>query len=164
MSAEDDRIVVARRIVAHDETHAFEAVVPSIVQTSLFTFRNMADMVETYAGRKSRDVYSRVTNPTVARVRAKMAALEEADDAIGFPSGMAAISGAVLALVKPGDRIVCVRHVYPDAYRLFETLLKSWGITTEYVDGRDLDAVAAALPVDAALLHGEPEQLDDGGP
>ena len=149
---EQDGFARASRIVAHDGTHAFEAVVPPIVQTSLFTFRDTADMVETYAGRKSRDVYSRVTNPTVREFELKVAALEGADDAIGFPSGMAAISGAILALVRPGDRIVCVRHVYPDAYRLFETLLKSWGVTTDYVDGGDLDAVAALLP-SARLLY-----------
>ena len=142
----------ARLIVAHDEEHAFQAVVPSIVQTSLFTFRNMAEMLETYAGRRRRDVYSRTTNPTVTAFERKMAALEGTDDAIGFPSGMAAISGAVLSLVKPGDRIVCVRHVYPDAYRLFEGLLKSWDVTTTYVDGGDVDAVAQALP-GARLLY-----------
>ena len=65
---------------------------------------------------------------------------------------MAAISGTVLAFLKPGDRIVCVRHVYPDAYRLFETLLKSWGVTTTYVDGSNPAAVAAALP-SATLLY-----------
>lgn len=145
-ASEEDRVAAALQIVTHDDVHAFEAVVPSIVQTSLFTFRNMADMVETFAGRKRRDVYSRVTNPTVREFEQKMASLERADDAIGFPSGMAAISSAVLALVKPGDRILCVRHVYPDAYRLFETLLKRWGITTSYVDGGDMAAVAAALP------------------
>jgi cystathionine beta-lyase/cystathionine gamma-synthase len=143
----------ARRIVAHDDrAQAYDAVVPPIVQTSLFTFPSMADMVETYAGRKSRPVYSRVGNPTVRAFEEKMALLEVADDAIGFPSGMAAISGAVLAFVKPGDRIVCVRHVYPDAYRLFETLLKDWDVTTVYVDGRDPEAVAAALP-GARLLY-----------
>lgn len=137
---------LARLIVAHDEEHAFQAVVPAIVQTSLFTFRNVAEMMETFAGRQSRNVYSRTTNPTVTAFEDKIAALEGADGAIGFPSGMAAISGAVLSLVKPGDRIVSVRHVYPDAYRLFEGLLKAWGVTTTYVDGRDLDAVAKALP------------------
>ena len=141
-----DHMERARLILAHDEEHAFQAVVPSIVQTSLFTFRTVAEMVDTYAGRVSRDVYSRTTNPTVTEFERKMAALEGADDAIGFPSGMAAISGAVLSLVKPGDRIVSVRHVYPDAYRLFEGLLKSWDVSTTYVDGLDLDAVAAALP------------------
>ena len=154
MTDASDPADLARLIVAHDDEHAFQAVVPSIVQTSLFTFRNLAEMVETYAGRKSRDVYSRTTNPTVTEFEHKLAALEGADGAIGFPSGMAAISGAVLSLVKPGDRIVSVRHVYPDAYRLFEGLLKRWGVSTTYVDGRDLDAVAKALP-GATILYME---------
>ena len=148
----EDRFARAERIVAHDGPHAFEAVVPPIVQTSLFTFANVADMVETYAGRRPRDVYSRTTNPTVSAFEAKMAALESAEDAIGFPSGMAAISGSVLAFVRPGDRILCVRHVYPDAYRLFETLLKAFDVAVDYVGGGDLAAVDAALP-GARLLY-----------
>ena len=137
----------ASTIVAHDDGgHAFEAVVPAIVQTSLFTFSSFQDMADTYAGRKKRLVYSRTTNPTVDAFETKMALLEEADAAIGFPSGMAAISGAVLAFVEPGDRILAVRHLYPDAYRLFETLLKRLRVTVDYVDGRDLTAIETALP------------------
>jgi cystathionine beta-lyase/cystathionine gamma-synthase len=153
MTDGDDPVSRARRLVAHDEVvHAHEAVVPGIVQTSLFTFATFQEMSDTFAGRRGRNVYSRTTNPTVALFEQKMAALEETDDAIGFPSGMAAISGTVLAFVEPGDRIVCVRHVYPDAYRLFETLLKKLQITTTYVDCADLAAVAAALP-GAKLLY-----------
>ncbi len=152
--ARTDRFAAAERIVAHDGPHAFDAVVPPIVQTSLFTFASVADMADTFAGRRTRDVYSRTTNPTVSAFEAKMAALEGAEDAIGFPSGMAAISGAVLSLVAPGDRILCVRHVYPDAYRLFETLLKKLGVAVAYVDGGDLVAVEAALP-GARLLYVE---------
>lgn len=147
MTEFEDPISRARRLVAHDEgDHAFEAVVPPIVQTSLFTFANFQDMSDTYAGKRARNVYSRTTNPTVTLFEQKMAALEETDDAIGFPSGMAAISGAILAFVEPGDKIVCVRHVYPDAYRLFETLLKKLNVTTTYIDGTDLAAMDAALP------------------
>ena len=152
MNAADDRFAEAERIVAHDGPHAFDAVVPPIVQTSLFTFANTKSMIETYAGRQVRDVYSRTTNPTVRAFEKKVAALERAEDAIGFPSGMAAISGAVLAVVSPGDRIVCVRHVYPDTYRLFETLLKRFGITVDYVEGTEPAAVEAALP-GARLLY-----------
>ena len=148
-----DPLTRAQLLVAHDEeAHAYEAVVPGIVQTSLFTFASFAEMANTYAGKKSRNVYSRTTNPTVTLFEQKMAALEAADDAIGFPSGMAAISGTVLAFVEPGDRIVCVRHVYPDAYRLFETLLKRWKVSVTYVDGANLAEVEAALP-GAKLLY-----------
>jgi cystathionine beta-lyase/cystathionine gamma-synthase len=148
MSAElrQSAIADAERIVVHDEEqHDFGAVVPPIAQTSLFTFASVAEMLETFSGKRARNVYSRTTNPTVTLFERKIAALEQADDAIGFPSGMAAISAAVLGFVRPHDRIVCVRDVYPDAYRFFETFLKNLQVSVQYVDGADLDAVDAAL-------------------
>jgi cystathionine beta-lyase/cystathionine gamma-synthase len=139
-------IADAERIVAHDsEAHDFGAVVPPIAQTSLFTFESVAEMLETFSGKRARNVYSRTTNPTVTLFERKLAALEQTDDAIGFPSGMAAISAAVLGFVRPHDRIVCVRDVYPDAYRFFETFLKALQVSVQYVDGSDLQALDAAV-------------------
>jgi cystathionine beta-lyase/cystathionine gamma-synthase len=153
LDARAGAIARAQRLLAHDtEAHAGDAVVPSIAQTSLFTFDSYAEMADTFSGVRSRNVYSRTTNPTVTVFEQKIAALEHAQEAIGFPSGMAAISGAVLACVEPRDRIVCVRHVYPDAYRFFQTFLKKFGVAVEYVDGADLRAVEAALP-GAKLLY-----------
>ncbi|RFB78347.1 PLP-dependent transferase [Methylovirgula sp. 4M-Z18] len=142
----------AALIVAHDEANAFDAVVPPIVQTSLFTFSSYEEMEQTYLGAKVRPAYTRGLNPTVRHFETMLAQLEQAEDAMGFASGMAAISSTVMALVQPGDRIVCVRHVYPDAYRLFQNLLKRYGVTVTYVDIRDEEAVAAALP-GAKLLY-----------
>jgi cystathionine beta-lyase/cystathionine gamma-synthase len=153
LDSRDSALARARRLLAHDETpHADEAVVPAIAQTSLFTFSSFAEMSDTFSGKTQRNVYSRTTNPTVALFERKLAALEHAEDAIGFPSGMAAISGTVLAFVSPKDRIVCVRHVYPDAYRFFETLLRKLAVSVEYVDGADANAVEKALP-GAKLLY-----------
>jgi cystathionine beta-lyase/cystathionine gamma-synthase len=117
-------------------------------------FGSFEEMAATFAGQRSRYVYSRTTNPTVRAFEEKLAALEGAEDAIGFASGMGAISGTVLAFVRPGDRMVCVKHVYPDAYRLMQTLLKEFGIATTYVDGLDVEAVEKALP-GAKLLYME---------
>jgi cystathionine beta-lyase/cystathionine gamma-synthase len=153
LETREQALTQAQRLLAHDaESYPDGAVVPAIAQTSLFTFDSFTEMAETFAGKRSRNVYSRTTNPTVSTFERKLAALERADEAIGFPSGMAAISAAVLALVQPGDRIVCVRHVYPDAYRFFETLLKKLQVNVVYVDGADLPAVDALLP-SAKLLY-----------
>jgi cystathionine beta-lyase/cystathionine gamma-synthase len=146
MSTSADPLARAMAILAHDGDHAYESVVPPIAQTSLFTFGSYAEMEETYRGQKVRPTYTRGLNPTVRLFEEKMAALECGEDAIGFASGMAAISSAVLAFVQPGDRIVCVEHVYPDAYRLFQTYLKRMNVTVDYVDGRNLDAVRRAVP------------------
>ena len=132
--------------LAHDEMVFGDAVVPPIFQNSLFTFSSFEDMRATYAGEKVRPVYSRGLNPTVRAFEEKIAALEKTDDAIAFGSGMAAISSSVLSVVRPGDRIVAVEHLYPDAYRFFEMMLRDFGVSVTYVDGRDADAVEAAMP------------------
>lgn len=133
-------------VVAHDETNAFEAVVPPIVQTSLFTFETYDEMVATYRGEKTRPVYSRGLNPTVRHFEDMLAKLEGGEDALAFGSGMAAISSTVITFIEPGDRIVAVKHLYPDAFRLFGTLLKRMKVDVTYVDGTDLDAVEKAMP------------------
>lgn len=142
----------ASLIVAHDEANAFEAVVPPIVQTSLFTFGSYDEMVAAYRGEIVRPIYTRGLNPTVRAFEDMLAKLEGGEDALGFASGMAAISSTVLSFVEPGDRIVAVRHCYPDAFRLFGTHLKRMKIEVTYVDGRDEEAVAKALP-GAKLLY-----------
>ncbi len=136
----------ASLVVAHDGSNAFEAVVPPIVQTSLFTFETVDEMVATYRGEKNRPVYSRGLNPTVRHFEEMLAKLEGGEDALGFGSGMAAISSTVLTFVEPGDRIVAVKHLYPDAFRLFGTLLKRMKIEVAYVDGTDEEAVEMAMP------------------
>lgn len=147
-----DPVAAARLVVAHDGPHAFSAVVPPIAQTSLFTFESYDEMVAAYRGEIVRPIYSRGVNPTVRMFEEMVARLEGAEDALGFASGMAAISAAVLSHVAPGDRVVAVRNVYPDAFRLFGTTLPRMGVTVDYVDGRDPAAVAAALP-GARLLY-----------
>jgi len=154
MTLSVDPIDRASLIVNHDDAHAYDAVVPPIVQSSLFTFPSFEEMEETFKGLKVRPIYSRGLNPTVQLLEQKLAALEATEQAIGFASGMAAISSTVMCFVKPGERVLCVRHVYPDAYRLFETLLRRWNITVTYVDGDDHSAVEAALP-GAALFYME---------
>ncbi|MDY6964042.1 PLP-dependent transferase [Pseudorhizobium marinum] len=136
---------LASLIVAHDQGNAYDAVVPPIAQTSLFTFSDYDQMVSAYRGDIVRPIYTRGLNPTVRAFEEMLAKLECAEDALGFASGMAAISATVLSVVSPGDRIVAVRHVYPDAFRLFGTILKRMQIDVTYVDGRDEMAVDEAL-------------------
>lgn len=151
MNDPDEQIA---RIVAHDGPQAFDAVVPPVVQTSLFTFASHEEMRATFHGEKDRPVYSRTLNPTVRAFEQKVAALEGAEDAVAFGSGMAAIAAAVLTFVRPGDRIVVTRHVYPDACRLFGTVLRRFGVAVDYVDGDDLPSVERALD-GAALFYME---------
>ena len=95
---------LASLIVTHDEGNAYQAVVPPIVQTSLFTFSDYDDMISSYRGEKVRPIYTRGLNPTVRMFEEMLAKLEGAEDALGFASGMAAVSYTHLTL--PTKRIV----------------------------------------------------------
>jgi cystathionine beta-lyase/cystathionine gamma-synthase len=139
-------------LLAHDPLVAGGPMAPPIQQTSLFTFKNVAEMQATFAGQRAQPIYSRVGNPTVELFQDKVAALEGGAAARAFASGMAAISSAILAHVAAGERIVCVRNVYPDTYRLLRKLLPRLAIEVDFVDGRDLAALDAAL-TGARLLY-----------
>lgn len=151
-SATDAAIAEASVIVCDDAAHEHDPVVGPIYQTSLFTFKNFESMRKAFAGESSGYIYSRVGNPTAHDFERRIAALEGAEAARGFASGMAAISATVLSVVKSGERIVAVRYCYGDAYRFFEKLLPRFGISVDYVDGSDAEAVEAALP-GARLLY-----------
>ncbi|WP_341987916.1 PLP-dependent transferase [Azorhizobium sp. AG788] len=140
------------REIPPGEASFYGAAVPPIFQTSLFTFETYEDMAAVYAGRSHQLIYSRGDNPTVMAFEQAVADLEGAQAGRAFSSGMGAISATVLALVSAGDRIVTVRNVYSDAYRLFELMLSRFGVTVDYVDGTDAAAVEAALP-GAKLLY-----------
>jgi cystathionine beta-lyase/cystathionine gamma-synthase len=133
-------------IVAHDDELPAGAVVPPIFQTSLFTFTSYQELEDAMAGRARRPIYSRGDNPTVQAFEAKVAALEGAAAARAFTSGMAAITAAVLSNIAAGQRMLCVRHCYPDAYRLFTTILPRFDIAVDFVDGEDVEAIERALP------------------
>ena len=108
------------------------SVTPPIVQTSLFTFDSYAAFEDRMAGRSDAALYSRVQNPTVAAFEAMMAVAEGGEAAVGFASGMAAISSTLLSVLRPGDRLACVEHVYPDSYRFMERMLRPFGIAVDY--------------------------------
>ncbi|ACK52228.1 Cystathionine beta-lyase [Methylocella silvestris BL2] len=132
--------------------YALDAASPPIFQTSSFFFDNFDDMADVYAGRSRRLIYSRGDNPTVMEFERVMAELDGAEAARAFSSGMGAIAATIIAFVSAGDRIVTVRNVYSDAYRLFELVLAKFGVTVDYLDGADAGAIAAALP-GAKLLY-----------
>ncbi|KIC08805.1 hypothetical protein RA19_18155 [Leisingera sp. ANG-M1] len=132
-------------IAPHDPMPHGASSVP-VFQTSSFLFDRYEDLAAVFAGKSSRYIYSRGNNPTVAELESLIARMEGVEAARGFASGMAAIAAAVIPFVQSGDRVVAVENLYSDAFRLFECLLKKFGVTTQYVDGTDTQAVLDALP------------------
>lgn len=133
---------------------AFGAVAPPIAQSSLFVFDNYKAFEDRMAGLSDTALYSRVQNPTVAAFESLMAQAECGEAAVGFASGMAAISSSLLAFVKPGHRIACVEHVYPDTYRFMERMLRPMGVQIDYHPAERFETEADLLQeVDLAYLE-----------
>lgn len=90
--------------------------------------------------------YSRTKNPTRGFVEQQLAALEDAQFASAFGSGMAAVAGAA-SLLSSGDHLLATRDLYGGTHRLLTQVLPRYGITTTFVDTSDVVATwAAATP------------------
>ena len=98
--------------------------------------------------------YARTINPTRRALERNLAALEGGLDARCFASGMAAI-GAVMNLLRSGDHVVVSENVYGGTYRLFEGLLRQFGLTFTWVDTTDLRQVEAAILPATKMLYVE---------
>jgi cystathionine beta-lyase/cystathionine gamma-synthase len=108
------------------------AITPPIVQTSLFSFANYQAFEDRMSGRTQVPIYTRVQNPTVSAFETLMVRAEEGEAAVAFASGIAAISSTLMAFVKPGHKIACVEHVYPDTYKFMEQILRPFGVDVTY--------------------------------
>ena len=139
--------------LAENREDYFNAVAPPIVQTSNFRARSVDELAGLFEDEYSGYLYSRGLNPTVDILRKKLAALDGAEDALVFNSGAAAIFAAVLANVQSGDHIISVRNPYTWAQRTFDVILPRFGVSTTYVDGREMALIREALRPNTRLLY-----------
>ena len=135
-------------ICAHlgeDYDDYYGAVNPPIYQTTLFS---------TVASGHQQYVYTRVANPTTEVAERKIAALEGAEGALCFGSGMGAISAAIMHYVRPNAHVIMVATSYPDTKRFCnEYLAQKAGISLTFVKGDSLEEIQAALRPQTALIY-----------
>src|SRR6185369_10047457 len=124
-----------------ERERAAHAQAPAIAQTATFTFASTADLERYFRGEDAdptRQEYGRYGNPTVLEVERRIAALDGAEDALLFASGMAAITTAVLALVKAGDHVVLFRDGYRRTRQFVGGTLARFGVTHTLVEPASL--------------------------
>ena len=90
-------------------------------------------------------IYARYGNPTVAMFEDRIADLEGTEDAFATASGMAAVSGALMSMLKAGDRVVSARALFGSCLYVLEEVLRRYGVEVVFVDGTDLDQWRAAI-------------------
>jgi len=138
---------------AEERENYFNAVSPPIMQTSNFVFNTVDEMRKAFADEYSVFLYSRGKNPTTEILRKKLAALDGAEDCLVFSSGAAAIFAAVFANVKSGDHIVSVNKPYTWAQKMFDTILPRFGVTTTYIDGREIENFERAILPNTRVIY-----------
>ncbi len=129
---------------------AYGALTTPIVQTATYTFANTAELIafmeqKTWGDGNDREEYGRYGNPTIHAVEQRLAALEGAEDAVLFASGMNAVTSLLLTVLPANAHIVMTDDCYRRTRQFCLTFLARFGIETTVVPVGDYDALEAAI-------------------
>jgi cystathionine beta-lyase/cystathionine gamma-synthase len=154
MNNEEYDISYIINVLGENETDGITSVTPPIYQTSNFYFKNVDQFRDAISNEKENLIYSRGNNPTINLLCRKLAALEGADEALVFGSGMAAISAAILSCIGTGDHIICVQNPYTWTNTLLNTnILPKFGVKVTMVDGCSTQAIIAAAQPETKVIY-----------
>jgi O-acetylhomoserine (thiol)-lyase len=126
-----------------------------VYQTTSYVFRDTDHAASLFNMERAGHVYSRISNPTVAVLEERVAALEGGVGAIATASGQAALHLAVATLMGAGDHIVASNSLYGGSHNLLGYTLKRFGIETTFVSPRDPENFRKAIRPGTRLLFGE---------
>ncbi|MCH8552605.1 MAG: methionine gamma-lyase [Natronospirillum sp.] len=121
------------------------ALTPPVHLTSTFTFDSAEQGAAIFAGEEAGHFYSRISNPTVELLEKRMAALEGAEAALGFASGMGAITALMWSILRPGDELITDTTLYGCTYAFFHHGLAEFGIRVRHVDLSDPTNLEGAI-------------------
>jgi cystathionine beta-lyase/cystathionine gamma-synthase len=152
-SANDaDGLRPATRAIAAGREQSGRALAPALWASSVWQSADLTDARRRATGVRSGEFYGRYANPTVTSFEEAVAALEGAESALAFASGMGAISTVVLALCGAGDHIVAQRQLYSATLAFLQGPCARFGIEVTFVDGTEPGAFAAALRPGRTML------------
>jgi O-acetylhomoserine (thiol)-lyase len=126
-----------------------------LYQTTSYVFRDTDHAAALFNLERPGHIYSRISNPTVAVLEERIAALEGGVGAVCTASGQAALHLAIVTLMGAGGHIVASKAIYGGSHNLFTHTLPRFGITTSFVDPRDPAAFGAAIKPETRLVFAE---------
>jgi len=126
-----------------------------IYMSSVFSFDDVPSLDAVYAKEADGYVYSRMSNPGTDAAEEVLAAAEEAEGALVFSSGMAAIINAIIANVQAGDHIVSSPVLYGGVYDYFKHELPRFGVEVTFVDFEDTAALESAILPNTKIVYTE---------
>ena len=126
-----------------------------IHQTTSYVFDSVDHAAGLFNLEVSGHLYSRISNPTVAVLEERIAALEGGVGAVCTASGQAALHLAVATLLDAGHHVVASRNIYGGSHNLLNLTMPRFGITTTFVDPRDPQAFADAIRPETRMVFAE---------
>jgi cystathionine gamma-lyase/cystathionine beta-lyase/cystathionine gamma-lyase/homocysteine desulfhydrase len=134
-----------------DAIHAGQEPDPSTGAVSTPIFQTSTFVQEALGKHKGYE-YARTKNPTRLALEQNIAVLERGVAGYAFASGMAAETAITQLLLKQGDHAICSSNVYGGTFRLFDKIVRHYGVSFSYVDTTDLDALARALRPETRMV------------
>lgn len=152
MSETENQDLLAMTHLGEDPSKYMKSVTPPVFMNSLHVF----DTVDEYFSVdifKDEFYYGRASNPTVAILEKKLAALEHGARAVAFSAGMAACTAAVMAVCKMGSHIICLKESYgPVQHLLDDFLIEKMNVSVTYVNGTKLEDFEEAIRPETDLI------------
>ena len=121
--------------------------------TSSFVFEDAEDMRASFAEEKSKNLYSRFSNPNVTEFTDKIVKMEGAEAGYAFATGMAAIYSTFATLLNAGDHIVSCQSVFGSTHTLFTKYFPKWNIETTYFKAEDSENVEKYIKPNTKILY-----------
>lgn len=139
----------------------YHSLTTPIIQTATYTFEDSQELcaymdASIWGTGAAREEYGRYGNPTISAVEARLAALDGAEDAVLYSSGMAAVTSFLLTILRTGQHVVMTNDCYRRTRQFCQTYLARMGIETSVVPCGDYEALEAAIiPGTTRLLIAE---------
>lgn len=124
-----------------------------VVHSVSFGYDDVDEWYEVAIGKREGHIYGRNTNPTVQAFEDKVRALEGAEAATSFSTGMAAISNSLYTFLRPGDRIVSIKDTYGGTNKIYTEFLPQMGIEVELCDTGDHEAIEKEVARGCKILY-----------
>ena len=140
---------------AGEGRNAEDALTVPIFQTSTYIFEDSDEIGAFNRQETERWEYGRYGNPTQRAAELKLAALEGAEDALLFPSGMNAVTCTLFSMLRAGDHVVLTEDCYRNTHRFCERVLPKFGVDTSFVRAGDYEQLEGAIRDTTRALIGE---------
>ena len=131
------------------------ALIPPVYLTSTFAFASVEYGAACFAGEENGHFYTRISNPTLALLESRMAALENGEAGVAFSSGMGAIAATFWTLLRPGDEIIVNRTLYGCTFALLHHGIGEFGVVVKHVDMSNPADLEAAISPATRMIYFE---------